>query len=327
MTDFISERYKRYLPPLRDHVPRVPPRMTLVHIPLLRGETNIEVHNLLNGASLIMARLGAQEGGPHHDYKSWWQDQGTNRNRWSEQVRDVWDSRDNVMQLVASQLENQLIGFENLASRYRYNPLSDKLERSSSGQTDMETGIVTLGDTAFQSPSRLLNVMMHEGHHSWQANIGGNYLLPTALRDADAYLHGMEHHRLSGIGPDRFKHNLGWYKRYCDIDDRLAAGLPQATGYKGRSTEDIMNKDKISEMMDPADRADLERRFSLIEPEARRILSGSSHSNMWSRIPKTFSYEPMDSPSPGYDSGPPNLGYGTPSLGYDFASSLRGPHR
>jgi len=327
MTDFISERYKRYLPPLRDHVPGVPPRMTLVHIPLLRGDTNIEVHNLMNGASLIMARLGAQEGGPHHDYKSWWQEQGTNRNRWSEQVRDVWDNRNNAIQIVASQLENQLTGFQGLASRVRYDPLYDKLERSSSGQTDMETGIVRLADTAFRSPSYLSRTMMHEGRHSWQVNIGGDYLRPNALHEADAYLHGLEHRRLSRIGPVTLKFTLGWFKRYCDIDDRLAAGLPMATGYKGRSSEDIINKGKISEMMDPDYRADLESRYSLIESDLRRTLSGPSYSNMWSRFPKTFSYEPMHPPSHGYGSGPLDFGYGTPSLGYDFASSLRGPFR
>ena len=297
MADFVvPERYKRYRPRLSHYAPQAPPPRTPVHIPLLRANTYNRVNNLLSSASRTMSRLGVEEGQPHHDYPLWWQALGTNRNRWTSEIRTVWDNRENAMQLVASELENQLPGFQGLASRFRYEPWHDSLQPFSGGQTDMHTGVVRMGDPAFRSPSRLLNYMMHEGRHCWQAQIGGEYMRPTALREADAYLFGLEHRHLSKMDPVRLSFTLGWFKRYCDVNDRLAAGLPMPTGYK-RSLSDI------SQMMDPIRRADLELRYSFIEPALRRELSGPSYSKMWSRFPSTFSYQPMAPPSGGHDSG------------------------
>lgn len=297
---FFNERYRNYLPPLPDYVPRVPPLRTPVHIPLLRGDTYNTVNNLLNSASRTMARLGVEEWGPHHDPVLWWQALGTNRNRWTSETRNVWDNRKNAMQLVASELENQMPGFQGLASRFRYEPSNHLLGRFDGGVTDIGTGRVRIGDPAFQSPSHLLHVMMHEGRHSWQANIGGDYTGPNALAEADAHLFDLEHRHLSRMDPGRLSFTLGTFRRYCDINDRLAAGLPVEAKYTRSPVDGGWG---IGQMMDPIRRADLELRYSFIESDLRRELSAPNYSKLWSRLPGTFSYQPIAPPSAGYDSG------------------------
>lgn len=293
-----SERYKNYLPPLPNYVPRVPPPRTPTHIPLLRGNTYNLVNNYLNTANRTMAHLGVEEWGPHHDPVLWWQALGKNKRQWTSEIRNVWDNRENAVRLVANELETQLPGFQNLASRFKYQPSYDILDRFSDGVTDPKTRIARIGDPAFQSPSRLLQVMMHEGRHLWQAGIGGNYTRSNALAEADAHLFDLEHHHLSKLDEGRLAFTLGRFRKFCDIDDRLRLGLPVDPVY---TRSPLQGGWGISQMMDPIRRADLELRFSFVEPSLRRELNTPSYSRLWSTLPSTFSYQPL---APPYGSGP-----------------------
>jgi hypothetical protein len=287
---------------LDDFSPRVPPPITPVHIPLLRGNTYNTINNCLNVANRTMARLGVDEYGPNHDPVLWWQALKPDRNRWTDDIRIVWNNRKLAVNLVANELENQLPGFQGLAKRFNYEPTYNILGRFDGGVTDIGTGRVRIGDPAFQSPSHLLHVMMHEGRHSWQSNVGGGYTHPSALAESDAYLFDLEHRRLSNMDRGRLSFTLGTFKRYCDINDRLAGGLPVEPKF-------TLSPDKggwgVNQMMDPVRRADLELRFSFVEPFLRRELSGPNYSNMWSTFPRTFSYQPMTRPA-----GDPNTGTG-----------------
>ncbi len=95
----LPERYRSYLPPLPEYISQAFPHQA-THIPLLRGNTYDTVNNLLDNASRTMARLKVEEWGPHHDYTKWWQKKGANRNRWTNEIRSVWDNRKNATQLV-----------------------------------------------------------------------------------------------------------------------------------------------------------------------------------------------------------------------------------
>ena len=320
MSGFIlPERYRSYVPTLRDHVPRVPPARTPVYIPLLRGNTFNTINSHLNNASQTMKHLGAEEWGPHHDPVLFWQALGKNRNRWPSEIRSVWDNRKNAMQLVAGQLENQLPGFQGLASRFKYEPSNYLLDRFDGGVTNIRTGRIRIGDPAFQSPSHLLHVMMHEGRHSWQANIKGGYAHPSALAEADAHLFDLEHRRLSGMDPGRLSFTLGTFKRHCDINDRLAAGLPVEAKYTRSAAKGGWG---VSQMMDPIRRADLELRYSFIEPALRRELSASGYSRMLSALPRTFSYKPIASISAGFGFGSSSSSGSGFGLGSSFLRSL-----
>lgn len=287
----LLRRYGRYEPHLRAYTQQVTPART--PMPLLGRNTYNTVSNLLNSTGRTMAGLKKYEWGLYSDYTSIWRALGSNQNRWRPEIQSVWQKRTDAMKLVAGEIDRlPLFQGLDLANRFHYKPWDPKLARGIGAQTDMATGIVTMGSGPFELPSFLVRGMLHEGRHVWQAiqaskaikkgkaHFVPHYLERTALKEADAYLFSLVHRHLYGARPEMVKHDIAWFRGYCDMNDRLAAGLR------------VDAKFHVSQIMDPVKRSELELRYSFIESAVRRDLRGPDYTSFLSRLPKTFSYKP-----------------------------------
>ncbi len=298
--DEILGANKTYAPlvwrqPLKEILGINRPPAYVARSPLLHTATYYRVNDLLNNANRVMVGFGQQEFGLGRDYASLWRGLRSDPPRWSPAYETVVQQRTDAMQLVARELDRlPLFQGLNLAQQFRYEPWYRHLGPKVGAQTDMDTGTVYMGAPPFQSPWRLVDSMVHEGRHVWQRSFGGGYLEPTALGQADAYLFGLEHRHLYGWSPEMLAQNLGWFRRCCDVNDRLAAGLPVDARYTRPASEGGW---EMSRQMDPVRRSELELRFSAVEPDLRRRLRGPEYDYIWARLPRTFSYQPWYEPS------------------------------
>jgi hypothetical protein len=261
---------------LRGHEPKAPPLTMNTLIPVLRGNNYQDVNRLLGGARRLMNQMGVDQNEPGHDPGLMWQALGPNRNAWTPQLRQVFDNRSRALQIVAHQLENQVPGFQGLARQLKYNPSHHALDRATGGVVvdwNQQIGgahqnpVAHIGDPAFRSPQDLVRVAMHEGRHLYQSRRGGEFNRPNVLAEADAYLFDLEHHNLSGINAQRMRDAAHQFRTLLDVNDRLATGRRVDPFYTRDPSQGGMG---IRETMSGVKRADLELRWSFIEPGIRR---------------------------------------------------------
>jgi hypothetical protein len=272
----------------------VPPARMPLHIPLLRDSVYGRVNQQLRHASGAMRGLGVNESADAHDAPLFWQALGPQR-RWPTNLptttgqrvgikQDIFQPRAAAARSVAQELEFHVPQFRGLTRKIRYEPWYDLLDKYDGAATDMGTGDIRLGSRAFQSPGRLTQVLMHEGRHYQQWRDFGRtsgYTRPNTLAEADAYLFDLEHRNLSQMSRGDMAFTLGRFRRLCDVNDRLAAGQP------------VDRRWNATEAMNPVRRADLELRYSFIEPSLRRELGGTRYGPLWSALPTTFGYRPL----------------------------------
>ena len=273
-----------------------PPAVTPLHLPLLRDSIYGGVDAQLRRATGAMRGIGLDEYGGDHHAPVFWEGLGPRR-QWPSNVPFVADPRRRISfeddifkpraaaaRSVAQELEFHVPQFRGLTQKIEYAPWFHVLDRYDAGTTDMGNGRVRLGSLAFESPGRLAQVLMHEGRHYQQWRDFGpasSYTRPNTLAEADAYLFDLEHRNLSQLGRASTAFTMRQFRSNCDVNDRLAAGRWVDPAWR------------VTEMMDPVRRADLELRYSFIEPSLRRDLAGSRYAPLWQTMPPTFSYQPL----------------------------------